>query len=203
MGAARGHSTWRGTGGGAFGTLTGTMDDALRIRRARPDEAHDLAPILTDLSRRSKAHWGYDQELLGRWLDDLSISPEDIDRDAVLVAEAGDASARIVGFARVTRGATPVVTASAPAQLKDLWVEPRDIGSGVGRALFAAAREVARTLPADQLLIVADPNAEGFYLRMGARRVGEEASEVVDGRRLPILLLDLHRPGVDAPVTSG
>ena len=63
---------------------------------------------------------------------------------------------------------------------------------------MAAACEVARTLPADRLLIVADPNAEGFYLRMGARRVGEEDSEVVDGRRLPIMLLDLDRP-----VTSG
>jgi ribosomal protein S18 acetylase RimI-like enzyme len=193
--------------------------DALRIRRARADEGEQLAPILTALSRRSKAHWGYDPELLRRWLEDLSISPGDIDRDVVLVAETGaepgaEAGAgpgihtsptppRIVGFARVTRGATPVVTTPPPAQLKDLWVEPGDIGTGVGRTLFAAACEVARTLPADQLLIVADPNAEGFYRHMGARRIGEEASEVVDGRRLPILLLDLARPGADAPVTSG
>lgn len=179
------------------------MEGALRIRRARPDEAHVLAPLLTDLSRRSKAHWGYDQALLARWLDDLSVSPEAIDRDAVLVAEVGGAPARIVGFARVTEGAAAVVTGPPPAQLKDLWVEPDAIGSGVGRALFGAACEVARTLPADRLLIVADPNAEGFYLRMGARRIGEEASEVVDGRRLPILLLDLHRPRPIGPITSG
>ncbi|MFN8518029.1 MAG: GNAT family N-acetyltransferase [Chloroflexota bacterium] len=190
------------------------MDDALRIRRARADEGPTLAPILTALSRRSKAHWGYDPELLRRWLEDLHISPEDIDRDVVLVAETGaepdaqtrahtGALPRIAGFARVTRGAPPVVTGPPPAQLKDLWVEPGDIGTGVGRTLFAAACEVARTLPATQLLIVADPNAEGFYRRMGARRIGEEASEVVDGRRLPILLLDLTRPGPDASVTSG
>ena len=46
--------------------------------------------------------------------------------------------------------------------------------------------------------------AEGFYLRMGARRIGEEASEVVDGRQLPILLIDLRRPAAGATlVTSG
>ena len=171
------------------------MDQALRIRRARADEAVDLAPILTDLSRRSKAHWGYDPDLLRRWADDLSIGPEDVERDAVLVAEVGEEPGRIAGFARVAEGTKPAITGPAPAQLKDLWVEPAEVGSGIGRALFAAACEVARTLPADQLLIVADPNPEGFYLRMGARRIGEEASEVVDGRRLPILLLDLDRPG--------
>jgi GNAT superfamily N-acetyltransferase len=170
------------------------MDHVLRIRRARADEAADLASVLTDLSRRSKAHWGYHPDLLRRWADDLSIRPEDIDQDAVLVAEVGADPGRIAGFARVAEGSHTVAGGPAPAQLKDLWVEPADVGSGIGRALFVAASEVARTLPADQLLIVADPNAEGFYLRMGARRIGEEASEVVDGRRLPILLLDLARP---------
>ncbi len=175
----------------------------------RCDEAEDLAPLLTVLARRSKAHWGYDAELLRRWADDLRITPQDIVRDVVLLAEVGAAGAppaapvRLAGFARVTEEVRITLAAPAPAQLKDLWVEPGAIGEGVGRALFLAAREVARTLPSDQLLIVSDPNAEGFYLRMGARRIGEEASEVVDGRRLPILLLDLHRPAGDRPVTSG
>jgi GNAT superfamily N-acetyltransferase len=189
-----------------FATLQ-RMHQALRIRRARADEAPDLAPVLTDLCRRSKAHWGYDTLLLSRWQDDLRISVEDIDRGAVLVAEASerteDGSPRVVGFARVTPGSGAHLHHPAPARLDDLWVEPGDIGSGVGRALFEAACEVARTLPADQMLIVADPNAEGFYLRMGARRIGEEASEVVDGRRLPILTIDLHRPSRGRSVTSG
>jgi len=164
--------------------------------------------------------------LLARWADDLRITPQDIARDVVLLAEgwstgrpaahvtpaaeatpaAGATPAvpvRIAGFARVTEGVRTTLAAPAPAQLKDLWVEPGDIGGGVGRALFVAACEVARTLPADQLLIVADPNAEGFYLRMGARRIGEEASEVIDGRRLPILVLELGRPAGGRPVTSG
>ncbi len=190
-----------------------------RVRRAGADEAEALAPLLTDLCRRSKAHWGYEPRLLARWADDLRVTPEDIARDVVLLAEvpsaevatgatpaaeaSGAAPDRILGFARVTRGARTTLAAPAPAQLKDLWVEPGDIGAGVGRALFVAACEVARTLPADQLLIVADPNAEGFYLRMGARRIGEEASEVVDDRRLPILVLDLPRPAGDRSVISG
>ena len=41
--------------------------------------------------------------------------------------------------------------------------------------------------------IEADPNAEGFYLRMGARRVGENVYEIEGQRRvLPLMQLDLE-----------
>ncbi len=40
------------------------------------------------------------------------------------------------------------------------------------------------------LRIASDPNAEGFYLKMGARRVGETPSQP-EGRALPLLLLEV------------
>src|SRR5262245_59115774 len=100
------------------------MTHALRIRRARPDEATALAPVLTDLCRRSKAHWGYDPELLERWADDLVVTAADIDRDAVLIAELEDAggatTGRVAGFARVSRGIGAHLDHPAPAKLNDL-----------------------------------------------------------------------------------
>ncbi len=40
--------------------------------------------------------------------------------------------------------------------------------------------------------IEADPNAEGFYLRMGARRVGENVYEIEGQRRvLPRMVVEL------------
>jgi hypothetical protein len=46
------------------------------------------------------------------------------------------------------------------------------------------------------LTIVADPNAEEFYTRMGARRVGVVAT-VTEGkaRELPVLVYDLDNAG--------
>ena len=86
----------------------GTCRRCSRIRRARADEGGALAPVLTDLCRRSKAHWGYETELLERWAGDLAITAEDIDRDAVLVAELVDTDGtpppRLAGFARISRG---------------------------------------------------------------------------------------------------
>ena len=48
------------------------------IERADAAEADELAPVLTALCRRAKAHWGYPADLLARWADDLRIEPADI-----------------------------------------------------------------------------------------------------------------------------
>jgi GNAT superfamily N-acetyltransferase len=42
----------------------------IRIRAAEPDEAE----LLTMLTRRAKAHWGYPQAMMDRWAEMLSVS---------------------------------------------------------------------------------------------------------------------------------
>jgi predicted N-acetyltransferase YhbS len=65
------------------------------------------------------------------------------------------------------------------------------MGRGIGRALFEHAVEESRRLGHRSLRIEADPNAEGFYARMGARRVGETIAEIEGQRReLPLLLYE-------------
>ncbi len=70
-----------------------------------------------------------------------------------------------------------------------MWVAPERVGGG-GAALFAHAVETARAEGASQLRISSDPNAEGFYVKMGARRVGEVPSRP-PGRMLPLLVFRL------------
>ena len=62
------------------------------------------------------------------------------------------------------------------------------------RALRPCPRQ-GRALDAEVLEIEADPNAEGFYRRMGARRVGEIVYEL-DGRErvLPLLAVEVRSP---------
>ncbi len=66
-----------------------------------------------------------------------------------------------------------LVERGSKVELEHLWVLPEHIGTGIGRALFDHAVRKAAALGATILSIEADPNAEGFYRRMGARRVGE------------------------------
>lgn len=64
------------------------------------------------------------------------------------------------------------------------------MGRGVGRALLAAALGAARAAGAGNMIIVADPNAVGFYEGAGARQVGWAESRPA-GRRLPRMMLPL------------
>ena len=148
-----------------------------RIRRARPTEADALSA----LAARSKAHWGYDAVFLQRVRDAMTLRSEDIELHEVWVLESE--SGTPIGYHRVIPG--------DPAELEDLWVEPSAIGSGGGRLLFEHAVDVARSGGASALEIDADPNAVGFYERMGAVQIGETASKLIPGRTLPRLRISV------------
>jgi GNAT superfamily N-acetyltransferase len=148
------------------------------IRRARPDESG----VLTDLARRSKAYWGYDADFMERAAGELTITSTAISTHEVWVLE--DETGRVIGFHRVIPG--------EPAVLEDLWLEPDAIGGGYGRQLWEHAAAIARAGGASALELDADPNAMGFYERMGARRVGATPSQVAPGRMLPRMRLGLR-----------
>jgi N-acetylglutamate synthase-like GNAT family acetyltransferase len=144
------------------------------IRRAAVADAG----ALTALAHAAKRHWRYPEEWIALWRRDLTFAPELIERFPVYVAEEGGAIA----------GVYALVFAAADCELEHFWVAPTRMGAGIGRALLAHAVERCRAIGARRLWITADPNAEGFYARMGARRVGEVPSTPA-GRTLPRLEL--------------
>jgi GNAT superfamily N-acetyltransferase len=152
------------------------MDVEVRVRPALPAEH----AALSELARAAKAHWGYPEAWLELWRDDLAFTPERIARGGVVCAERGGA----------LLGCAAVATSGSGGELDALWVHPAAIGTGIGRLLLAEVTALARARGATRLRIESDPNAEAFYLRMGARRVGETPS-VPAGRRLPVLELEL------------
>jgi len=75
--------------------------------------------------------------------------------------------------------------------LEDLWIEPEWIGKGIGGTLFRHAAAHAIGLGAKYLEWEAEPNAAGFYERMGAKHLREsELSEW--GRRLSVMGVELR-----------
>ena len=159
------------------------MASGVEVRRAAPEDADALSRI----AFAAKGHWGYPGGWMERWRDGLTVAPDFVHRNEVWAAVADDVPAgfyALVGEGRVLG-------------LEHLWVSPARIGTGVGRFLFDHAVRRAAALGAEALSIEADPNAEGFYLRMGARRVGEEVYDLDGERRtLPLLTVDVpaHEP---------
>lgn len=150
------------------------------IRRAQGADA----PALTEIAQAAKRHWGYPERWLEIWKDALTITPDFVSVHKVYVAIVGD---EIAGFSALVEGEESV-------WLEHLWVSPKHIGTGVGKALFVHAAAEAASTGALVMEIESDPNAEGFYKRMGAARVGEVASEIDGEKRvLPLLAFDLSR----------
>lgn len=142
------------------------------IRPARADEA----AALTAIAHAAKRHWGYPEAWITHWRDALTITPASLRDHAVFVAAEADGDLPCGFYALAVDGADAV--------LEHLWVEPRSMGRGVGRALLHHAVATAREAGAARLEIDSDPHAEGFYRRMGARRVGEVRADVGDVRRV-------------------
>ncbi len=152
------------------------------IVRAKPEDAD----VLTEIAHAAKRYWGYPPEWIERWRDILTMRPEFI---AANLAYSATEDGRAVGFYLLT-------TESDGLHLDHLWITPSAMGRGIGRALFGHAAEQARACGHASFKIEADPNAEGFYRRMGAKRVGINVTEIEGERReLPLLLYEFESGG--------
>src|SRR5260370_42474772 len=153
----------------------------IQIRRATPDEAD----VLTEIAHAAKRHWGYPENWIEHWKDDLTITADFITTNEMYVAVASEEIA----------GCCALVMRDSLAELEHMWIRPEHMGNGVGRALFQQIVERVTQLNARGLEFSADPNAEGFYRRMGATRIGEVRSEIEGQPRvLPRMSVDLESP---------
>jgi GNAT superfamily N-acetyltransferase len=144
------------------------------IRRAAVEEAS----VLTTIALEAKRYWGYPEHWIKHWEADLTVSPEFIRDNHVYVAESDGE----------VRGFYALCVSGEKAELEHMWVTPAYIGTGIGKELFLDAMERAAALKVRDVELSADPNAAGFYTRMGATQIGEVDSPI-DGkeRKLPRL----------------
>ena len=158
------------------------MANAVTIRRATPEEAAALTQIALD----AKRYWGYPEHWIQHWESDLAVSSDFIREHHVYVAEDDGE----------IRGFYALCVSDNKAELEHMWVTPNSIGTGVGKELFLDAMERAAALSVDAVELSADPNAAGFYSRMGATQIGETDS-VIDGqvRKLPRMTIEPSTKG--------
>jgi N-acetylglutamate synthase-like GNAT family acetyltransferase len=134
-------------------------DMNIEIRRARADEAS----ALTRVAHAAKRHWNYPEGWIEEWKTALAITPDFIINNEVFIALINNEIA----------GCCALVMTDTLAEIEHMWIKPQAMRSGIGRALFEHAKRRAEERGARVLELSADPNAEGFYERMGAERIGE------------------------------
>ncbi|HEV2127998.1 MAG TPA: GNAT family N-acetyltransferase [Thermomicrobiales bacterium] len=148
------------------------------IRPARPDEAGEL----TGIAMRSKAWWGYDDHFMETVRPELTVTPEQIARDHVVVIERG---ARLAGFAHLRRESDTTL------ELVSLFIDAWAIRQGLGQRLWNEAIAYARGEGYRAVTLEADPNAEPFYALQGAVVTGSRESTLMAGRVLNLMTLTL------------
>jgi len=150
----------------------------LEVLRAASRNVEQINAVI----EAAKRSWNYDQGYLEAAIPLLRIDEEYLGRCACFEARL---DRRIVGFGAVEKRDAVV------AVLEHLWVLPSVQRRGIGRTLFEKCSEAARQEGCRVMQIVSDPPAEGFYRKVGAKRVGERPSRIRDGPAFPVLEADL------------
>lgn len=140
------------------------------------------ADRLTQIALSAKRHWDYPERWMESWTPQLTFTPEYFEENESWVAVDGE---KPIAFYTLE-------DKNGIAWLENLWVLPEYIGKGIGKDLFFHAVTLARGRGYKILQLEADPNAMGFYEKMGMKKIGERQSEV-DGspRILPIMEIAL------------
>ncbi len=142
----------------------------MHIRRAVESDAE----ILTKIAFESKQNWSYPEYWMEAMKKDLTIDKNFINENDVFLAESSN---NAIGFYGIT-------LSKNQCELEHLWVHPDFIKKKIGTILFKHAVDRIRNMGYESFEIISDPNAEEFYLKMGAKRNGEHRYTLLKNVRI-------------------
>ncbi|MCP4181289.1 MAG: GNAT family N-acetyltransferase [bacterium] len=141
------------------------------IEKAKPEDSKEITKVII----ASKKYWGYPEEWFKQW-NDLVITPQTIETRDFYVGRIKNEIIFVYSIKYLT---------VSKYELEDCWILPDYIGKGYGKLLFKDLDKKLDVLKCTSLRICSDPNAEGFYIKMGAVKIAEEPSKI-KGRIFPI-----------------
>ena len=137
--------------------------------------------ILTNITIDSKAFWGYSQNQIEIWKDDLTISETYINENEVykLILEN-----EIIGYYSILKISENVF------KLDNLFLYQKYIGKGFGNILMNHFLEKVKFSEAKEIILDSEPNAEEFYEKFGFKTYTKLESSIKN-RFLPQMKLIL------------
>jgi len=141
---------------------------------------HDYR-VLTDITKKSKAYWGYSDEQMRKWSDLLTITEEYIQNNEVYKLIINQSIVAYYSYFEIEKNSV---------RLDNLFVSPENIGKGYGKLLMNDFILKIKKSEAQRIILDADPNARKFYESFGFVKIGEIGTSIKD-RFLPIMELKL------------
>lgn len=144
--------------------------------------------VLTQITKRSKAYWGFSEDTLLEWEHLLTISKDYIEKNKVFKLLKDD---EIIGYYSFFKEDEKIL------KLDNLFILPKYIGSGLGRILMEHFLENSNILDIEKITLDAEPNVEEFYKKFNFVTVGKLESSIKN-RFLPIMELKLNEQKNDS-----
>ena len=135
------------------------------------------AKELTRIALKSKSFWGYSDELIESWREDLTVTSKMLKDWNVCKYVIDD---KIVGFYILNQPEDKSI------ELEFLFVLPNLIGKGIGKKLLNHSIEKGINLNCNEMIVLADPNAKYFYAYKGFETIYEKESSI-SNRFLPVM----------------
>lgn len=139
--------------------------------------------ILTSITKKSKAYWGFSEDILKGWEHLLTVTKDYIEKNKVYKLILNE---EIIGYYSYS------FTDEKTINLDNVFVLPEFIGKGFGKILMNDFLENTKQLDIDKITLDAEPNAENFYKTFGFETIGKLESSIKD-RYLPIMELQIKK----------
>lgn len=139
--------------------------------------------ILTQITKKSKAYWGYSNEQIEIWSQFLTVSKEYIETKSVF--KLVDTNV-IIGYYSFFYESENTI------KLDNLFVLPEFIGKGFGKLLLDDFLIRIKNDYVEKVILNSEPNAEEFYSKFGFVKIGQIETSIKD-RYLPIMELLIEK----------
>jgi maltose O-acetyltransferase len=158
------------------------------IRKAFPEENE----VLTEISFASKHFWNYPEDYFEVWKAELTITSEYIQKNILNIAEQDD---KILGYYSLVKNNRDF-WAGRVFVMKGYWLEhifirPEFIRKGIGTQLIRDVQKTCKELGIKRIYIFSDPNAKGFYEKIGADYIKESPSSI-EGRTVSLFEMKIN-----------
>lgn len=137
--------------------------------------------ILTSITKKSKAYWGYSAEQIQEWDKNLTISQDYIKEHNVYKMSVNNL---IIGYYSY------FFRDEKEIELDNLFILPEYIGKGLGKYLVLDFLNRIKDQKAERIILDSEPNAESFYSKMGFVKIGEFETSIKN-RFMPIMEMKL------------
>ncbi|MGK4568312.1 GNAT family N-acetyltransferase [Flavobacterium sp. 3HN19-14] len=134
------------------------------------------AELLSETAYTSKKNWGYSDELMNLWLQDLTIKSNYITNNKVFKVFNNEI---YLGFFAIQ------VLENGDAEIDHLWLKPEYMRQNFGQEIFMHIMNYLSSEGYEKAKLIAEPNAIGFYQKMGGKVTGKFQSKI-PGRILDI-----------------